>query len=63
MIDLNDRFNQSFAKVRVSLTSATLPSYFFVPLFAFLSIGYPILYETSSSFHKLPFVPLEKRKI
>ena len=39
MIDLNDRFNQSFAKVRVSLTSATLPGYFFHPLFAFLSIG------------------------
>ena len=36
---INDRFNQSFAKVRVSLTSATLPSYFFHPLFAFLSIG------------------------
>ena len=39
MIDLNDRFNQSFAKVRVSLTSATLPGYFFHPLSAFLSIG------------------------
>ncbi len=35
----NDRFNSSFAKVRVSLIPATLPSYFFHPLFAFLSIG------------------------
>ena len=54
MIDLNDRFNYSFAKVRVSLTSATLPSYFFVPLFAFLSIGYPILYETTDSVNEPP---------
>lgn len=39
MTSLNHRFNSSFAKVRVSLIPATLPSYFFYPLFAFLSIG------------------------
>ena len=39
MIDLNDRFNYSFAKVRISLTLATLLCYFFHALFAFLSIG------------------------
>ena len=38
MIDLNDRLDESFAKVRVSLTLATLPCYFFCPLSAFLSI-------------------------
>ena len=36
---LDDRFNLSFAKVRVSLIPATLSRYFFHPLSAFLSIG------------------------
>ena len=37
-ISLNLRLNLAFAKVRVSLTLATLPCYFFCPLSAFLSI-------------------------
>ena len=39
MTSENDRFNQSFAKVRISLILATLSLYFFYPLSAFLSIG------------------------